>query len=572
MKLPASFTPVLVSVLREGYSKDTFVKDIFAGIIVGVVAMPLAIAFAIASGVSPQQGLITAILAGFVTAIFGGSRVQVSGPTGAFIVVIYGIIVQYGYDGLAVAGFMAGILLILMGLAQFGSVLRFIPFPVIVGFTAGIAVIIATGQIPAFLGIKLEDDPADFLHKVMVYAKNINDFQIETLGIGILALVISIYWTKITGKRIKIFSLIPGSLMAILVTAALVKFFALPVTTIGDNFGELKAVIPSVHAPSISIKLIQDMFMPALTIAMLAGIESLLSAVVADGMTGHKHRSNMELIAQGAANIVSPIFGGIPSTGAIARTATNIKNGGRTPVSAIIHSITLLFIVFFFGKLAAYIPMATLAAILFIVSYNMSDWRTFVKMFKAPKSDILILLLTFSLTVFFSLTIAIQVGVMAGAFLFIRRMAEVSKVNPIGELEEDEKKDPMSISLRSIPKGVAVYEVYGSFFFGAIDKYQEIISNLEQKPKVLIIRMRYALDMDSSGLNFLESLLKQCKKNHILLLLSGVRAQPRVAMRKAGFEAEIGEINMPANIDTALERAEALINSQSITEPAIEAK
>ncbi|GHV16267.1 sodium-independent anion transporter [Fibrobacterales bacterium] len=567
-KLPPSFTPALFSVFQEGYTREHFIKDLFAGIIVGIVALPLAIAFAIASGVSPQAGLTTAIIAGFVTAILGGSRVQVSGPTGAFIVVIYGIVLKYGYDGLAIAGFMAGVLLILMGIAKFGTVLRFIPFPVTVGFTTGIAVTIATGQIPAFLGFELEKDPADFLHKVMVYVKNIDDFHYETLSIGLLALLISISYHKFALHiPLKIFSRLPGSLVSIVITAFLVKILELPIATIGDKFGELHAAIPAPRLPNISIKLIQDMFQPALTIAMLAGIESLLSAVVADGMTGHKHRSNMELIAHGAANIISPIFGGIPSTGAIARTATNIKNGGRTPVSAIIHAFTLLLILFFLGKLAAYIPMATLSAILFIVSYNMSDWRTFVKIFKAPKSDLFILLLTFSLTVFFSLTVAIQVGVMAGAFLFIRRMSEVSRVNPIQDqislIEEDTQNDPYSISMRKIPKGVAVYEIFGSFFFGAIDKYQSIISGLERKPKVLIVRTRSVFDIDSSGLHFLEDLLQQCRKNGVHLLLSGVRAQPKIAMRKSGFLTELGEENLPANIDLALHRADEFISETS---------
>lgn len=542
-KFSKPFIPEFITVFREGYSKEMLVKDVLAGIIVGVVALPLAIAFAIASGVSPQQGLITAVLAGFITAVLGGSRVQVSGPTGAFIVVIYGIVVQYGYDGLAIACFMAGILLVLMGLARFGSVLKFIPFPVTVGFTAGIAVTIAVGQIPAFLGVEIEKDPPDFVHKLMIYAKSLGSIDLQTLGIGTVSILIIIFYSKFK---------IPSSLIAIIVSSIFVKIFDVPVATIGDKFGEINVAIPKPQVPNINVKLIQDMFMPAFTIAVLAGIESLLSAVVADGMTGKKHRSNTELIAQGVTNIVSPIFGGIPSTGAIARTATNIKNGAQTPVASIVHALTLVLIVLFFGKMVAYIPMATLAAILFVVAYNMGNWKTCFKIYKAPKSDFFILLLTFSLTVLVNLTTAIQMGVMAGAFLFLRRMADVSYVEQVQKQVEPNK----TLIQKAIPEGVSVYEVYGSFFFGAIDKFQSIFYNLNLKPKVLILRMHSVQDIDSSGLDFLETLLEQCRKNNIHLMLSEVHLQPIRALTKNGFITRIGFGNMPMNINTALEIAE----------------
>ncbi len=555
-KLPAEYTPSLVNVFKEGYTKQLFINDLLSGLIVGVVALPLAIAFAIASGVSPAQGIITAIFAGFVTAILGGSRTQVSGPTGAFIVILYGIVQKHGVDGLATATLLAGVLLILMGLARFGGVLKFIPFPVIVGFTSGIAVIIATGQIPAFLGLKLPEDPAAWVDKIVVYATHITTIQPWTILIGLISLFLVIYWGKMTAS-VKGLNKIPGSLIAIIVGTVLVKVAGLPVVTIGDKFGAVPSSIPAPRLPAVSLQLIRDMFQPAITIAMLAGIESLLSAVVADGMTGQKHKSNMELVAHGVANIVSPIFGGIPSTGAIARTATNIRNGGRTPVSAIVHSATLLIIMLFFGKLASLIPMATLAAILLMVAYNMSEWQTFIKIFKAPRSDIAVLITTFLLTVIVDLTVAIQVGVVLAAMLFIKRMAEVSKVDILGSIKTDEESayDPMGIAERTIPDGVVVYEIYGQFFFGAVDKFKSILNDFDKPAKVLIIRMRSVLTIDSSGLIFVEDLLKRCEKENVRLILSGVHTQPTLTLAKAGLLEQIGEKNFAAHIDQALEIA-----------------
>ncbi|HSQ40847.1 MAG TPA: SulP family inorganic anion transporter, partial [Fibrobacteraceae bacterium] len=523
----------------------------------------------------PAQGIITAIIAGVVTAFLGGSRVQVSGPTGAFIVIIYGIVQKYGVDGLATATLIAGFLLIAMGLARFGGVLQFIPFPVTVGFTSGIALIIATGQIPAFLGLRLQD-PADWVHKIALYAQSLSQIDLWTLAIGAVALFISLIWPRFSAQGpTKFFSRIPGSLVAILVTTITVRLLDLPVLTIGDKFGQVPSTFPHPHLPAISWQLVHDMFPPALTIAMLAGIESLLSAVVADGMTGHKHRPNMELIAQGAASIVSPIFGGIPSTGAIARTATNIRNGARSPVSAIVHSLVLLLIMLFFGHWASYIPMATLAAILLIVAYNMSEWRTFLKMFKAPKSDWIVLLLTFSLTVLVDLTVAIQVGVVAAAILFIRRMGEVTQVNSITKNlanDDEEIADPMNLAARQVPNGVVVYEVFGSFFFGAVEKFKSILSELETRPRVLIIRMRAVLSIDSSGLHFLEDMIRRCQKEKVRLILSGVHMQPTMAMTRAGLLDMLGEENFAANIDQALNMARAHLGLPQVDSPIVTKK
>ena len=557
--LPSAFTPILATILRNGYGRRDLVRDALSGVIVGVIALPLAIAFAIASGVSPVQGIVTAIVAGFVAAALGGSSVQVSGPTGAFIVIVYGIVQKYGYDGLATATLIAGGLLVAMGLARFGGVLQFIPFPVIVGFTSGIALIIATGQIPAFLGLELERDPADWVDKIRVYAVHLGEARLPTVAIGLAALAISLGWTRLAIRKPHHFlSRIPGSLVAIVLTSSVVAVFQLDVLTIGGKFGPIASTFPAPRLPSFSFEHARALFQPALTIAMLAGIESLLSAVVADGMTGHKHRSNMELIAQGVANIATPVFGGIPATGAIARTATNIRNGAQSPVSAMVHAAVLLLILLFLGRLAAYIPMATLAGILLLVSYNMSEWRTFAKVFRAPKSDLIVLLLTFSLTVVVDLTVAIQVGVASGAVLFIRRMAEVSQANVITDTLRDdyeENPDPASGPVRRIPEGVVVYEVFGSFFFGTVEKFKNVLDELESPPKVLVIRMRAVLSMDSSGLHFLEDVLRRCRKQKIRLILSGVHAQPTVAIARAGLMDDLGEDAFASNIDQALNMA-----------------
>jgi SulP family sulfate permease len=550
--------PKLLTVLREGYAGGMFFKDLTAGIIVGIVALPLAIAFGIASGVTPEQGLYTAIVAGFIISVLSGSRVQIGGPTGAFIVIIYSIVQKFGYDGLAIATVIAGILLVIMGLVKMGAVLKFIPYPVTVGFTSGIAVIIATGQMRDFLGLPMEKVPAEFIEKIKAYGEHIGSITPAAAGIGLLTIVIVALWPRVT-KRV------PGSLVAIVVTTALVPLFNLPLETIGSRFGAVSSALPSLRIPTVAWSTIPELISPAITIALLAGIESLLSAVVADGMTGRRHRSNMELVAQGVANIASPFFGGIPATGAIARTATNIKNGALTPVAGIIHAIVLLLIMLFFGKWAALIPMATLAGILLVVAYNMSEWHLFVKMFKSPKSDIAVLLVTFFLTVLVDLTVAIQAGVVLAALLFMRRMADVTQVGYITTMMEDEPDtsdtDPNSIQRFTVPKGVEVFEVNGPFFFGAADRFKHVLSLIVKKPRVLILRMRTVLSMDATSLRALEEVYEQTRHDNTVLMLAGVHTQPLVAMDRADLLDKIGVDNVFENVNDALKAARDLVGT-----------
>lgn len=546
--------PKLFTTLKE-YNRKTFFSDLSAGIIVGIVAIPLAIAFAIASGVSPDKGLITAIVAGFFISVLGGSRVQIGGPTGAFVVIVYSIIRQYGIDGLMIATIMAGFILIIMGLARFGSVIKFIPFPVIVGFTSGIAVIIFSSQIKDFFGLSVGDLPADFIDKWIVYATNAHNLNYYSLAIGAGSLLFMILWNKFNLK-------VPGSIIVIILATIAVSIFNLPVETIGSKFGSIPSSLPSPVFPHIDLHVIRNLIAPATTIALLAAIESLLSAVVADGMIGGKHRSNMELIAQGVANIASPLFGGIPATGAIARTVTNIKNGGRTPIAGIIHSIVLLFIMLFLGKYAVLIPMPVLAAILIIVSYNMFEWRTFTAIFKNPRSDLIVMLTTFGLTVIFDLTVAIEVGMVLAVLLFMYRMSLVTNIGVVTrELSDiEEKPDDMSIESKKIPEGVDVYEVNGPFFFGAASKFKEAIDKFAKKPKVRIIRMRNVPAIDSTGIHFFEELYEDCEKKGIELIFSGMHAQPYRALEQSGFLARIKSENLCGNIDLALERASHILN------------
>jgi len=548
------FTPKLFTVLKD-YNRQQFYKDLSAVIIVGIVALPLAIAFGIASGVSPEKGIITAVIAGFIISALGGSRVQIGGPTGAFIVIVYGIVQTYGVTGLAIATMMAGVLLVIMGLARFGSVIKFIPHPVVVGFTSGIAVIIFSSQIKDFLGLHIHNVPSDFIEKWIVYFGAFSTINLHSFAIGAVSLLIMIIWPKITHK-------IPGSLIAIIVTTIAVYFLAMPTATIGSVFGTLDSGLPSPEVHQINFTTIKNLIMPAITIALLGAIESLLSAVVADGMIGGRHRSNVELIAQGIANIVTPIFGGIPATGAIARTATNIKNGGRTPVAGIIHAVTLLLIMLFFGHLARLIPMATLAAVLIIVAYNMSEWKTFLSILKSPKSDVAVVLTTFFLTVIFDLTIAIEVGMVLAVFLFMRQMAMVTNVGVVTrELTDDydESSDTMAISRKIVPEGVEVFEINGPFFFGAAEKFKEAMRALEDPPRVRIIRMRNVPAIDSTGIHVLEDTLKEAKRTDTRLVLSGVHTQPLMALVNAGFIDTIGEENVYGNIDDALDRAREIL-------------
>ncbi|HEV8429882.1 MAG TPA: sulfate permease [Pyrinomonadaceae bacterium] len=545
--------PKILAVLREGYSRKQFYSDLAAGTTVGIVALPLAIAFAIASGVKPEQGLFTAIVAGFIISLLGGSRAQISGPTGAFVVIIYGIVRQHGYDGLAVATLIAGILLILMGLFRMGALLKFIPYPVTVGFTTGIALIIFSSQLGDFLGLQLEAPPAGFLERLIAYRHHLSEASAYALGVGLLSLVVIAVWPRITHR-------VPGMLIAIILSTVAVKVFHLPVSTIGSRFGAVPNHLPLPHIPLMSLSLIKEMFSPAVTIAFLAALESLLAAVVADGMLGTRHRSNMELVAQGAGNIGSVLFGGIPATGAIARTATNIKTGGRTPIAGMIHAVVLLLILLFFGKYAALIPMPALAAILIVVAYNMSEWVEFKDLLRGPKSDAVILLATFLLTVFIDLTVAIQVGVLLATFLFMKRMSDATQVTQVTEtLSDQDETEARDISKLTVPKGVEVFEIYGSLFFGAIERFKDAMRSVKERPRVLILRMRHVQTIDASGLHSLKELLEATRRGSIVLIISAVRADVRQLMERDGFAQSLGDENFCEDIFGALDRSKEIL-------------
>jgi sulfate permease, SulP family len=550
--------PKIVTALKD-YNRGKFLGDLVAGLIVGVVALPLAIAFAIASGVTPDRGLWTAIVAGFLISLLGGSRVQIGGPTGAFVVIVYGIVQKYGIDGLTVATLMAGVILVAMGIAKLGTMIKFIPHPVITGFTSGIALIIFSGEIKDFFGLHMGGVPADFIGKINAYSRNATGFTPEALAVSLLALAIIVLWPRINRR-------IPGPFIALIVTTLVVKILSLPVETIGSRFGGISASVPHPQIPHLSLVQITALVGPAFTIAVLAAIESLLSAVVSDGMIGGRHRSNMELVAQGVANMVSPLFGGIPATGAIARTATNVKNGGRTPVAGIIHSLTLLIITVFAGRWAGLIPMATLAAILVVVSYHMCEWRTFLAELRSPKGDVAVLLTTFLLTVFIDLTVAISVGMVLAAFLFMKRMAEVTNVRALKQEFDDEgvdryEADENGMRLREIPTGVEVYEINGAFFFGAAETFRDTIAAIGGKPKVLIIRMRDVLLLDSTGMHALRDVVHRSRKAGTGVLLSDLHMQPLVALTGSAILEEIGQENVCANLDDALARARVLLAS-----------
>ncbi|MBB3058585.1 SulP family inorganic anion transporter [Mucilaginibacter gotjawali] len=544
------FRPKLIDTLKN-YTKAQFYKDAIAGMIVGIVALPLAIAFAIASGVSPEKGLFTAIIAGFIVSAMGGSRVQIGGPTGAFIVVVYGIVEKFGVNGLVIATFIAGILLIIMGLARLGNVIKFIPYPLIVGFTTGIAVIIFSSQIKDFFGLKMANVPADFISKWLAYGQHFNLVNFYSLGIGALTLLIIFLWPRVTHK-------VPGSLIAIIVTTLAVYFFHLHVETIGSRFGAISSSLPSPVIPTVSFATFQQLIRPAFTIAMLGSIESLLSAVVADGMIGGNHRSNTELIAQGFANICSSIFGGIPATGAIARTATNIKNGGRTPVAGIIHAVTLLLILLFIGKLAALIPMATLAGILVIVAWNMSEAKSFLFVLKGSKSDAAVLLTTFTLTVFIDLTVAIEIGMILAAFLFMRKMTKASSVEHAGVSSED-SADELSVP-DGLPEGVDVFEINGPMFFGAAYKFKDTMRVIEYPAPVLIIRMRHVPVIDATGIRVLREVHEEIKRRGSKLILSEVTSeQVMTELRKARLVFHIGKANVTDTFEKAMTRTNEIL-------------
>lgn len=541
------------------YDKKTFMSDLMAGIIVGIVALPLAIAFGIASGVTPEKGIITAIVAGLVISLFGGSKVQIGGPTGAFIIIIYGIIQKYGFEGLTIATLMAGFFLVLFGLLRLGTIIKYIPYPIVVGFTSGIAVTIFTTQIKDLFGLTLPSNPSDFIEKWGVYLQNFNTIDPWCALIGVASVVVIAVTPRFSKK-------IPGSLIAIIlmtIVALMLKNFAgvLSIETIGDRFS-ISNELPAAQVPDMNWETIKSLVSPAITIAILGAIESLLSATVADGVIGDHHDSNTELVAQGLANIASPLFGGIPATGAIARTMTNINNGGKTPVAGIIHAVVLLLIFLFLMPLAKYIPMACLAGVLVVVSYGMCGWRSFLELMKNPKSDVTVLLITFFLTIIFDLTIAIEVGLIIACLLFMKRMSETTDVKAITEeidLNQDAEFSTGNLDHLIIPQGVEVYEINGPYFFGAGNKFEEIMASFGDRPKVRIIRMRKVPFVDSTGIHNLTNLCEMSKKEGIQIVLSGVREKVNEQLEHAGFYHLIGEENICSHINLALKRANEII-------------
>ena len=552
-----TFKPRLLTSLKN-YNKKTLTADIMAGIIVGIVALPLAIAFGIASGVTPEKGIITAIVAGFIVSAFGGSRVQIGGPTGAFIIIIYGIIQQYGFQGLTIATLMAGFFLILFGLLRLGTIIKYIPYPIIVGFTSGIAVTIFTTQIKDLFGLQLASVPSDFVEKWIVYARNSDSADLWSSIVGIVSVIIIAITPRFSKK-------IPGSLIAIIlmtVLALILKNYCgvTSIETIGDRF-TINAQLPEAQLPGLNWETIKSLVSPALTIAILGAIESLLSATVADGVIGDHHDSNTELIGQGLANLATPLFGGIPATGAIARTMTNINNGGKTPVAGIIHAIVLVLIVLFLMPLAKYIPMACLAGVLVVVSYGMCGWRSFIALMKNPKSDVTVLLITFFLTIIFDLTIAIEVGLIIACLLFMKRMSETTDVKVI--MDEIDPNDESDIKLENnehliIPNGVEVYEINGPYFFGAGNRFEEIMASFGDRPKVRIIRMRKVPFVDSTGIHNLTNLCIMSQKEGIQIVLSGVNPKVHAVLARSGFYELIGEENICSHINIALEKAKEI--------------
>lgn len=554
------FAPRLVSELRH-YNKEKFMADLMAGLIVGIVALPLAIAFGIASGVSPSQGILTAIIGGFLVSALGGSRVQIGGPTGAFIVIIYGIVSnpQLGLSGLMIATMLAGVFLIVLGVCRLGTIIKFIPYPIVVGFTSGIAVTIFTTQIKDLLGLNItEAIPADFVSKWIIYFRHITTIDWLTALIGVLSILIIALTPKVSKK-------VPGSLVAIIVMTIGVYFLnahtSMHVTTIGDQFGEIKASIPELQMPAITWEGIKSLLPTAMVIAVLGAIESLLSATVADGVCGDHHNSNQELIGQGVANLCTPLFGGIPCTGAIARTMTNINNGGRTPVAGLIHALVLLVIFLVLMPLAAYIPMACLAGVLVIVSYNMSGWRTFIQLFKNPKSDVIVLMMTFLLTVIFDLTIAIEVGLLVACLLFMKRMAESTQIKVIAdEIDPNDETDAeVHEEALTIPKGVEVYEINGPYFFGIANRFEELMAELDNHPKVRIIRMRRVPFIDSTGIHNLQNLCEMSHREGTHIVLSGVTPNVYSVLEHNGFCHLLGKDHICPNINVALVRAEMIV-------------
>lgn len=554
------FVPKFFSLLKAGITRKQLTNDVMAGIIVGIVALPLAIAFAIASGVSPEKGLITAVIAGLAISVLGGSRVQIGGPTGAFIVIVYAIVQDHGISGLTIATFMAGFIIIGLGLARLGNYLKFIPYPLIVGFTSGIALIIFSSQINDLFGLNIENVPADFVKKWQIYLQNFTEVNWIAFGIALATILIALNFNRIS-------SVIPGSIVAIVLSTLTVYFFDLPVDTIESKFGEIPSSIPAPSIPSIDFETIQSLIQPAIAIALLGSIESLLSAVVADGMIGGKHRSNMELVGQGAANILSGLFGGIPATGAIARTATNINNGGRTPIAGIVHAIVLLLIMLVFAPVVKLIPLACLAGILVVVSYHMSEWRHFVSLFKGNRLDTIVLLSTFLLTVFFDLIIAIEVGVILSSFIFMKRMSESTSIKDVEKIFNDSDSQEHELifdeEFIELPKGVILYEINGPMFFGASQKFQEVLTDFNRQPEVLILRMRNVPFIDATGVNRLKEICSYLQTKGTKIIISGASHDVRLELLKSNVYDLIGKYNVHENIAEAMERAHEILKANN---------
>lgn len=558
--------PKLFSIIKHRkteLTKKQVINDIISGIIVAIIALPLSIALAIASGVSPEKGLITAIIASFFISFLGGSRVQIGGPTGAFVIIVYGVIQDYGMNGLIIATIIAGVFTILFGFIRLGNIIQFVPYPITTGFTAGIAIVLLSTQVKDFFGLSIKNVPSEFIPKWGSYFSNFSTIHIATTLIGILALLIIIFWPKINKT-------IPGSLIALVITTILVKIFDLPVETIGSRFGEISAHISLISFSDLNFNFsdLKELLHPAITIAILASIESLLSAVVADGMIGKKHNSNMELIALGLANIASALFGGIPATGAIARTAANIKNGARTPIAGIVHSIVLFLIMILFMPLAKLIPMTTLSAILIIVAYNMSEWRSFKNLLKSTKSDSAILLATFSLTVLFDLVVAIEIGMIVAMLLFVKRMAEntqITKANGFYESLVDDDTDEIELTSESsirdtLNKQVLLYEINGPLFFGSTNRFIDVISEINYKKSVLILKMKNVSSMDATALNSLKRIDALCKEKHILILYSELNEQPLKLLNNSGFVTKIGQDRFFTQTNDAISVANSILD------------
>lgn len=545
------FRPKLLDALKT-YTGADFVRDLIAGFTVGIVALPLAMAFAIASGVSPQAGIFTAIIGGFIISSLGGTRVCIGGPTGAFIVILFGIYVKYGPEKLALCTIIAGVFLVIMGFARLGAMIKFIPYPVTAGFTSGIAVLIFSTQIKDFARLTVEKMPSDFIGKMTALLEHAGTFHWPTFLLASASLAVILLWPGRLQRRV------PGSIVALVLATATVTLFQLPVETIGTKFGGIPRGFPAFRLPALSIGSLQELFQPALTIALLAAVESLLCAVVADGMIDDRHDSNQELIAQGIANIVSPLFGGIAATGAIARTATNVKSGGRSPIAGIIHSLTLLAIILVAAPMARFIPLATLSAVLVNVALNMGEWHNFRHLRRWPRSDSLIFLTTFALTVLVDLAVAVETGMVLAAILFIKRVSDTTQITMVDESTETEG-DHHSLVGKDVPPGVMVFRIFGSFFFGVVDKLESALRRLKQEPDVLIVRMRKVFAMDASGLNALEELHERLSDHHKQLVLSGLQPQPLEVLENAGFLNRLGRQNVCADLDAALARSREIL-------------